>query len=136
MKALVASWGVAITGIALFYIFRGLIVYILLLIGISKWARRWEREPPNWVVVGVFFSPVIAAVLLLMYGSRIDKDILVDKKIDECKTYLHSQMNEIISVIKSRIPLQFDDKTPTESKIDVNIDLSQDDQEPEDPTSI
>lgn len=83
----------------------GVIIYILLLVGISKWAERWERNPTNWVLVGLFFSPGTAAALLLMYGSNVDKTKLIDKKLEEYKTYWRSQMNDLITVIKNRLPL-------------------------------
>lgn len=46
--------------------------------------------------IGVFLSPVIAAALLLMFGSNIDKTKLIDKKYCEYKTYRRARVHSVV----------------------------------------
>lgn len=101
------------------------VTYILLLNGISKWAARWGRSSASWVLIGVFFSPIVAAALLLMYGNNVSDTKYLATKVSEYKHYWHAQIAEVISVIKDRLPLQAG-TTKTEPQIDVEGSLEED----------
>ena len=47
-----------------------LIIYPLLLILIAVWARRWGRSGIIWALIAFFLSPLIAALVLLIFGKN------------------------------------------------------------------
>ncbi len=47
-----------------------LIPYILFLFLIGYWASRWNRSVIVWCLIALLLSPVVAAILLLIFGNN------------------------------------------------------------------
>lgn len=98
----------AITAVTVvLWFFAGLfafIAYILLLVGIAHWAKRWGYKPARWVWTGLFFSPVIASVLLLMEGpdEKTNRSVHV---IEKLRATTKQGFTEIQSLLRDRLPL-------------------------------
>lgn len=47
--------------------------YILLVALIGFWASKWNRSVIIWCVIGLLISPLVAAILLLIFGNNRPK---------------------------------------------------------------
>ena len=66
-------------------------------------------------------SHIIAALLLLMYGDKAEKDILLYEIVTDYERFWSSQAGDIIFGITCRIPPMLDD-LPSSSK-DIEVDI-------------
>ena len=116
----------AITIYTVLLLLWGIVAYVILLFGISKWAQRWGRKPEGWVLLALFFTPIVASALLLMCGKNRDDSIITDEIISELKKYWRSQTQDIITVIKARLPLTIKDEPPGDAPtVDLEDSLSE-----------
>ena len=61
------------TGIALWWCIA---VLVFVLIGISQLAKRFQRSPAVWVILGIIFTPLPAVLVLLCLGKNTDPVVM------------------------------------------------------------
>lgn len=51
-----------------------LFIYLILIGLVAYWAHTWNRNPGNWILISILFSPLISAIALGILGQNNDSE--------------------------------------------------------------
>jgi len=60
-----------------------LFFWVTFVILIGVWANAWGRNPYIWAAVAALFSPLLAAIIILIAGKSVEKKAEEAKQIRE-----------------------------------------------------